>query len=256
MSTIMLDRQNTALREVADGVARALTSAFQDQDGTFVRTPVMYPGGTCVVVRLDQQHDGSFLVSDMGLAYQEADLMGAVQQFLRAAPDIGKRSGVSFDGNAYFIMKVRREQLVGAVSTVAACSQEAVQVTAFKLAERRTADASDRLVKRLERVFTKPKVARDAEIHGASETPYHVTALVRTDEHTAAFEAVTEHPTSIAATVTKFLDLSHLEEAPTRIAVVRSKERLGTRLTLITSTAAVVEETVPDGTLARLAMAA
>lgn len=250
-----MDEKNAAFREVVDSVARVLADARHDRDGSFISTPVLYPGGSIVVVRIDEHVDGRYLVTDMGLGFQESDLMGASHTFARVAPEVSARFGVRFDQHAFFL-DVRREQLAGAVSVIAACSQEAVQHTAFKLAERKRADAADRLYDRLAEVFAATNVERGAEVLGASNTPWHVTALVTADGHRAAFEPVSDHHSSIASTVVKFVDLSQLDNPPARIAVVRSKEKLGTRLSLITTVGSVVEESVSSQTLERLARAA
>lgn len=220
-----------------------------------VATAALYPSGSHVVVNISQE-DGSFLVSDMGQGHLEADLMGGSSTFARTAPQIAERAGVGFDRRAFFIIRVDASRLPGAISTVATCSLEAVQITAFKLSDRRHEDAADRLYSRLVNVFSRAHVVRDAEIVGASNTAWHVSNLVRIEGHTAAFEPVTSHPNSVAAAVTKFFDISQLDNAPARVAVVRKKENLGTRLGVLSSAAKVVEEDVPDDTYKGILQAA
>lgn len=246
------DEHRKAFQEVVDGVARALANVRHTHDASFINLPVLYPSGSLVTVRIDPHHDGRYLVSDMGMGFEEADLMGAGRLFTHSAPAVAMRAGVHFDRQTFSI-GVHREQLVGAVSVVAACSQEAVQVAAFRLDEKKKADAADRLCERLYRLFTPAKVERGATVVGASNTPWTVTALVRADGHKAVYEPVSEHANSVAAVLTKFVDLNQLEHPPARIAVVRKKELLGTRLALISTTANVVEEGVSDQTLERLA---
>lgn len=248
-----LDESGIAFREVVDGVARALADTRHERDASFIHLPVMYPSGSMVVVRIDPHHDGHYLVSDMGLGFQEADLLGAGKVFVHSAPAVGIRAGIHFDHQT-FSLGVRREQLIGAVSAIAACSQEAVQIAAFRLDEKKKADAADRLCERLYRLFTPAKVERGATVLGASNTPWTVTALVRTDGHRAVYEPVSDHPNSVASALAKFVDLTQLEQPPARIAVVRKKELLGTRLALIATAANVVEEGVSDQTLEQLAL--
>lgn len=250
-----LDEQSVAFREVVDSAARALADTRHERQASFINLPVMYPSGSMVVVRIDPHHDGCFLVSDIGLGFQEADLMGAGKIYAHSAPAVAVRAGVHFDHQA-FSLGVRQDQLAGAVAVIAACSQEAVQVAAFRLDERQKADAADRLCERLFRLFTPAKVERGATILGASNTPWTVTALVRADGHRAVYEPVSEHANSVASALTKFVDLTQLEHPPARIAVVRNKQLLGTRLSLIATAANVVEEGVSDQTLERLASAA
>ncbi|MDA8231212.1 MAG: hypothetical protein M0006_07730 [Magnetospirillum sp.] len=248
-----LDEHSKAFQEVVDGVARALADVRHAHGASFISLPVMYPSGSLVVVRIDPHHDGHFLVSDMGMGFEEADLMGAGRLFAHSAPAVAVRAGIHFDRQT-FSVGVRQEQLVGAVSVIAACSQEAVQMAVFRLDEKKKTDAADRLCERLYRLFTPAKVERGATVVGASNTPWTVTALVRADGHKAVYEPVSEHPNSVASALTKFVDLTQLEHPPARIAVVRKKELLGTRLALISTAANVVEEAVSDRTLERLAL--
>jgi hypothetical protein len=248
--------ETASLRTVAEEVARALAVATHTAEGSFIKMPLMYPGGSAVVVMIAEAPGGRYLVSDMGLGHDEADLMCATSTFAHVAPRVAERSGVAFDHRAFFVVEVTRDQLVGAVSTIAGCSQEAVQITSLKIAEAKTNDAADRLYTRLAHLFTPARVARDAEVLGASNTPWHVTALVTVDGRPAVYDPVSSHHTAIAAAVTKYFDLAQLDTPPHRIAVVKSKAALGTRLGVISGAARVVEDSAPDSTLERLARVA
>jgi hypothetical protein len=248
-----LDKREEAFRKVADGVARALVDVRHQRGAAFISLPVMYPSGSLSVVRVDAHHEGGFLVSDAGLGFEEADLMGAGRLFTHSAAAVATKAGVRFDRQVFSIC-VREEQLLGAVTTIAACSQDAVRLAAFRLDEQKKSDAADRLCERLYRLFTPANVERGATVLGASNTPWTVTALVRADGRQAVYEPVSEHANSVASALTKFVDLNQLEVPPSRIAVVRSKQALGTRLSLIATAANVVEEGISDQTLARLAL--
>jgi hypothetical protein len=252
MMTSGLDERSRAFQQVVDGVGRAMAEVRHDRNASFIHLPVLYPSGSMVVVRIDPHHDDHYLVSDMGLGFEEADLMGAGRLLTHTAPAVAVRAGVHFDRQTFSI-GVRRDQLVGAVSVIAACSQEAVQMAAFRLDEKKRADAADRLCERLYRLFTPAKVERGATVYGASDTPWTVTALVQADGHKAVYEPVSDHANSVASALTKFVDLTQLDNPPARIAVVRKKELLGTRLALIATAANVVEEGVSDQILGRLA---
>jgi hypothetical protein len=133
---------------------------------------------------------------------------------------------------------------------------EAVQLTAQKLSEKRHEDGTDRLYRRLVSVFTRARVSRDVEVLGASTTTWPVATLVSVNEHQAIFEPVAANHISIASAVTKFYDISQLEDSPSRVAVVRTKAALGTKLGVLSAAARVIEEDASDSVLERLAVAA
>jgi len=251
--TCALDDHNDTFRLTVDKVARALSEVRHDADASYISLPILYPSGAMVVVRLERHQADHFLVSDAGFGFAEADAMGAGRLFTHSAPAVAARSGIHLDHHA-FVVAVRQDRLPGAISVIAACSQEAVQLAAFRLDEKKRTDAADRLCERLFRLFTPANVTRGAEMRGASNTPWTVTALVQIDHHRAVYEPISEHAASVASAMTKFVDLNHLESPPARIAVVRSKAALDTKLALIATAAHVVEEDVSDQTLERLAL--
>jgi hypothetical protein len=242
---------------LVDSVAREIVSTTHRHDGSLISTPLLYPNGSSVVAKVVTAGE-QYFVSDMGLGYQEADMMGAGNIYSRHARIIAENAGVRFDNQAFFILEVSREQLPSAVVTVANCSQEAVIIAAFRLAERRTVDDAERLYERLVGVFSRPRVARDAEIPGASSTRWPVTALVRPEGRgrMAVFEPVRRHHNSIAHASMKFQDLKALEQPPHRIAVVHRKSEFGTLLGVLTQAANVIDDDVADETLMQLVRAA
>lgn len=87
-----------------------------------VATDADYPNGTSVVVRVLDGYP-NFLVSDMGLGYEEAEMMGASSIYMRNARSIAEAAGVRFDNQAFFVLEASREQLAGAIVTIANRSQ-------------------------------------------------------------------------------------------------------------------------------------
>jgi len=205
-----------------ENAARELVSAEFHNGSAFIRTPILYPSGSTVVVRVDD-NGKSYFVSDFGMGYQEADLMGASLIYGRHARTIAEMAGIRFDSEAFFVIEVSREQLAGAIATIANCSQEAVALAAYKLADRRSADLAELLYDRLVRIFTPKNVLKNAPVFGASQTEYNVTALVTSDKKPAVFEAVSNHPSSIVFANSKFHDLALLETPPVSIAMVQEK---------------------------------
>jgi hypothetical protein len=245
-----------AFTSTLESVVRQLARFEQRGESAFIHVPVLYPSGAGVVVRVDDSRNGKFFVTDMGLGYQEAEMMGASLIYLRHAKHIAENAGIQFDSEAFFVIQTTREQLAGAIATVANCSQEAVALAAYKLAERRATDVAETLYERLVRIFTPPKVEKNAPIFGASNTEYHFAAVVTVVKKPAVFEAVANHPTSIAFASSKFHDLALLERPPTSVAVVRKKKELGTYHNLLAQVANVIEIDEPDERIEKLARAA
>jgi hypothetical protein len=190
------------------------------------------------------------------MGFEESEMMGASSVYLRHAKAVAEQAGVAFDQRAFFVLEVPESQLAGAVTTIANCSQEAVAIATYKAAERKVAEDAERLYKRLVGVFTSKSVTRDVEVVGASNTKWHVTTMVQFDHKSAIFEPVNKHHASIVNASAKFHDIAQLDVSPKRIAVVRSKAELGTYLGVLSQAANVVEESVADSTIVRLAQAA
>jgi hypothetical protein len=233
---------------------RELVTAEYRVDGAYVSTPLLYPSGASVVVRISQLAEDNFYVTDFGSGYVEAEMMGASVVYSRHANDVAQAAGVSFDHHAFFALKVSGQQLAGAVSTVANCSLEAVALAAYKLADRKIAEAGQQLYDRLVTIFEPRQVAKDASIYGASSTRWHVAALVTgNDNKPTIFEPVSKFHVSVVNAAAKFNDLARLDNPPNRVAVVRDKAQFGTYLGILSQAANVVELNVSDTVYRRLA---
>ena len=258
-----LNSMENKFSELVDAVAKELVATEHDKSGSFIRTPLIYPSGALVVVRVHRAEGQRFFISDWGLGYQEFDLSGAANFYMRHARPIAERAGVGFDNQAFFVMEASREQLVGAVVTIANCSQEATIRAADALAEKTFEDSKERLYERLVSVFQKTDgrrvVTKNAKIIGQSNTEWPVATLVRIPglNRPTIFEPVTKHHHSVASASMKFNDIARLgKEAPGRVAVVQNKKEFGTLLGVLSQAANVVDEGVPDETIQRLAKAA
>ncbi|GHC63192.1 hypothetical protein [Neogemmobacter tilapiae] len=235
---------------VRAAVAR-LVSVESVAGAHFVTTPLMYASGGYVVVRIEQNGE-NFFVSDFGAGFEEALLMGGEGIYRRQAKTIAETVGISFDDAAFFFLTANKDQLIGAVAVIANASQEAVNLTAMRIAERRHKDNSELLIERLRSVYDPKFVARDVEIVGASNTKWHLTSVVTVKERKLVFEAVSEHKNSVIYAAAKFGDLARLENAPGRVAVVVDKKALGTYLGVLSHNANVIEQSVSDQVYQRL----
>jgi hypothetical protein len=248
---------NSKFREIIEAVAREIVATDHRTSGSFIRTPLMYPGGTTVVVRIEEG-DNRFFVSDIGLGHQEAELMGAGSMYARPARVIAEEAGVRFDNQAFFVLEASRDQLPGAVVTIANCSQQAVMRAADALAEKTFEDRKTRLYEKLVSVFDAKTVKKNAEVVGASTQHWPVAALVTLPGvRPTIFEPVTKHPNSIAHASMKFGDIALLKnDAPQRVAVVHNKKELGTLLTVLSRSANVIDDDETKERIVRLARAA
>jgi hypothetical protein len=192
-------------------------------------------------------------------------MQGASLFYMRAARPIAEAAGVGFDNQAFFIMEASREQLAGAVVTIANCSQEATMQAAYALAEKTFEDSKDRLYERLVKVFAKTSspsnkiVTRNVKVVGHSSTEWPISTIVRLpgSRTPTIFEPVTKHHNSVATASMKFHDIALLGKgAPARVAVVHNKEEFGTFLQVLSQSANVIDDDVPDSTIVRLAKAA
>lgn len=253
----MIRNDSEAYRQAIEIAAKQLVATDHRDGVSYIKVPLIFPSGSTVVVRVADAHP-HFFVSDYGAGHEEADMMGAAYIYTRYGRAIADRAGVGFDHHAFFVMKASKDQLPGAVVTVANCALEAVTVAVYKLEERKQQDDADALYKRLVRVF-QPRhvgVAKDVMVTGRSNTKWRISALVEGASHKTVFEPVSNHHVSIFAASTKFHDIAGLEQAPGRVAIVHNKTELDTYLAVLAQDANVIERSVSDDVIVRLAEAA
>ena len=114
-----------------------------------------------------------------------------------------------------------------------------------RAADRRPQAAADKLVHRLQRLFSTERVKAQVEFRGESTHVWQVDAVVETPRGLAIFDMVSPAPVSVAFAAAKFHDFALLECPPARIAVVRRKESFGNLLPVVAQAAKVVQRTPP-----------
>lgn len=254
-SMALLQETDRHFQALIEDVARKIVATSHDRDGSFISTSLLYPSGSSVVVRV-YGTGPQYFITDLGVGYDEAEMMGAEGIYMRHAQSIAQAAGVRFDNQAFFVLKATEAQLPGAVVTVANCSQEAVHFTLYRQSEQREPASADLFIERLTKIFERKIITIDADVIGASQTKWKVAALVRAARRPTIFEPVNKHPTSIVYAATKFHDIARLERAPGRVAIVNSKQDLGTYLGVLSQAADVIEDSSPDQTIRDLARAA
>ena len=248
-----MNNSETSLKfqDVVQAAVSRLVSCRRVGESSYVTTPLLYPSGSYVVVRVDGHGEG-FFVTDFGMGFEEASELGAEKAFRKVSKSVAERIGVRFDGHAFFELEVTEGQLSGGIAAIANASLEAVTLTHMKTAEQVQRDDNATLHDRLVTLFSPKFVERDVEVLGGSNTKWHVSSLVRMNESLTAFEAVSKHHISVVSAAAKFGDIARSEFAPARVAVVNSKRELGTLLGVLTPTASVVERESPDTTIRRI----
>lgn len=241
--------------DVVEQAMCEIVSAAHRVEGSYVRLPILFPSGSDVVIRVSGGPD-RFFVTDFGLGYSEAELMGASSIYLRQAKQVSKNSGVEFDQNAFFSLEVPRDRLPGAIVTVANCCSEAVSLTAFKSAERAVNVGSELLVHKLTEAFGARYVHRQSKLLGASHHEWQFAALVDVEGKRNVFEFSTKHPNSIATVSMKMDDLARVSGSPGRFVMVHSKAELGTYLGVLAHSANVIQDDYPIEKIKTLALAA
>lgn len=242
-------------REVIDRVARELVRVEFHRSSATIATPVLYPSGSTVVVQI-KEAGPQFFVTDMGLGYQEAEMMGAAAIYRNEARVVAEAAGVGFDNHAFFQVEVPRDQLAGAIVVIANCSSEAAVLAAYKLSQPKEDNLSAALYERLVGVFTTQRVQRDVHMRGASDHNWKISSLVTHGARATIFEPVRKQHASVYATATKFHDLARLRVPPRRVAVVESKAKMEDYLGLLAQAGNVIERDASDQIIRDLAEAA
>lgn len=231
--------------EIAQEVASALSYSHQTNGDPVIVTPLVYPGGTRVTLGIRPLEHG-YLVSDFGAGAREADFLGGSRIFGRIAREQAALNEVRFDSEMIFDIEVPREALVTAAIMVANASKTAVELTAFRLVERRHEIDLERLLGRVEEMLGATNVIRKAELIGAS-SHWEVDALVRRQgRQDAVFDLVAANVNSVNATVTKFLDLSRVTDTSfARFSVLADSEHTPHAAVLSSTSRLVTIEAAP-----------
>ena len=246
---------NTGLANVVDAAIREIVSTAHRPEGSYVKTPLLYPSGSEVVVRISGGPDVYF-VTDFGMGHTEAELGGFERTYMRQAKIIGQNNNIGFDNHAFFILQVDADRLPGAIVTIANCTHEAVLIAASKAAEKLSIDGAEFMIEKLERIFGIKNVNKMDKIIGASNHEWEFAASIQHERKKTLFEFATKHPNSVASVAMKMNDISRLEHAPKRIVMVHNKAEMGTYLGILAFTSNVIEENIADSKIINLASVA
>lgn len=216
-------------------------------------TPVMLPTGTCITVAVERAGPTSWIVSDLGLTHAEALLLDYAEAYKRRVREAAKEVGVEIDpsGQVVFVRVEDARQIGPALAWVADAARRAFEGALELRATRVEAQRLALFARRLERLVRDVNVERSIEIPGSSNHIWRVDLRVRRADRQFLLDLVSPHATSVTTTVTKFHDIARLPDPPDRIAVVPSREAMGTWLGVLSQAANVVEEGASDRTWQR-----
>jgi len=210
-------------RAIAESVARGLVYARVQGDTVTIQTPISFPSGRMVGVRL-LGGPTIFTVTDDGAAMRDAELMGADDIWRREARKIATEYGLKFNEWELFEAEAPLDRLVGYTALVANAAAKTMLRTAEKFAERFEDRRREELAIRLERVFGKSKVEKDSMVAGASTKSWKFDARVALPSgRQGLFSVVTPSPASVVFAYSKMDDVSRLDDTPFIAAVLDGK---------------------------------
>lgn len=252
----MIDFVEVNARKSVDEAVRRLVTTSHFAAGSIVSMPVAYPSGTSVTLEITMQRERCF-VSDRGGAFQEAELFGSTRYFKSEATRIAEAAGIRFDGRDIFVAEVPPANLRGAMVAVASASAEAVSAAMLRAADRSDRDATDELYDRLASIYRTKDVAKNVPMVGESNHQWRISVLVADKLQRWMFEPVTGNYISAVGTAAKFHDFARVEHAPSRAAVIKSREDMKDFYGLISGASTkVLTANDPDSEFLKLLVAA
>lgn len=197
-----------------------------------VSLPMVYADGSYVTVCIEPAAGGLFRVSDCGFAYRECEDLVGTRAFRRTAARLAENRDVTV-GERILSATCPEEMLERAIWDVAETSWRLVDLVASRAFDEDEDDLSEALTHRLHAIFGASRVEVGADLTGSSTTSWRLSAIVSGEGGKTAFQAVAENPNSVNKASTAFRDIGTLERPPRLVAVVRSKQALGSRLELL-----------------------
>jgi hypothetical protein len=214
----IINIESETLDDIAQAVARSLSYSRAAGDAAFITTAATYPNGSAVVVRIDGTPAGYF-VSDDGYTALTAEMMDALPTFNKVVGPVVERTGLEYEQGSIGAMKVRREQLAGAVAHVATASVVAMERTLIALEQVKVRRSRTVFNERLREAFGS-LIRFAAPVRGVTRGWDVDGAVVDGARVRAVFEFVPPAYSAVASAHMKLGDLRGLEEPPVTTAVL------------------------------------
>lgn len=248
MASAPLTDQN--LKSTVEDAVRDLVCVQHWGDASFVNLPLINPDGSNVTVRV-KRIGGGYQVDDAGFTYRDLKRVGEDRSFFRAASKAAEREELAVDGKM-ILVRVSADELTRAICDVGVAAWQVLDKVFSRISEQE-AEIEEDLRERLAGIFGPAKLDEQQSILGVSTNTWNVSAIVRSEGKLAVFQAVGDHANSIYRASAAFHDLAALPDAPTLVSVVRDKQALGPKLSLLAQAGRVIEEGQPDDVYRRAA---
>ncbi len=224
------------LEAIGNDVAKALSRSRVRNSSVFVATPIVYPNGTGVAVKIDQGKDG-YVITDDGYAEVIAEDMGALSAMHRVATGVALRAGLKYERGTFSIEGVERNVLHVAVASVANASAQAVERTLASVEKPRLTRSREVFDKRLKEAFG-DAVSFDVEHLGATGRRWDFSAGVSyAGTFERLFELVSPSIQAVGIANMKISDVRSMTDPPTVTAALIDYDKTDPTLRSILSNA-------------------
>lgn len=237
------------VRAAVEAAARGMVAVRHWGDVSFVSLPLFGPDNSPVTVRVTRDMTG-FRVDDAGATHRELDRFGMGRSFSSTAPRVAARDDLSVIDKV-IVGYADENDLERAIADVGLAAWSVADRVYAGVEDAGEEHLEDSLRERLVRVFGASSLDERQKISGSSSTEWEVAAVLRVEDHLAVFQAVSDHANSIYRASAAFHDLAALPIAPSLVAVVKSKEDLGSKLGILSQVARVIEEDQSDDVFRR-----
>lgn len=232
------------VRAAVEAAARGLVNVRHWGGVSYVSLPLFGPDNSPVTVRVSKDMTG-FRIDDAGATHRELERFGMGRSFSSTAPHVVARDDLSIIDKVV-VGYADENDLERAIMDVGLAAWSITDRIYAGVEDASEEHLEDSLRERLVRVFGAASLEDRQKISGSSSTEWEVAAVLRVGDHLAVFQAVSDHANSVYRASTAFHDLAALPIAPSLVAVVKSKEALGSRLGILSQVARVVEEEQSD----------
>lgn len=226
------------VRAAVENAARELVRVKHWGAVSYVSLPLTGPDGSPITVRVSRDMAG-FQVDDAGTTFRSFDRLGLGRSFSGIAPHVVDHHDVTVSDHT-LVAFADATALEAAIADVGLAAWTIFDRGYQKVEDVGEEALEERLRERLAAIFG-PSLDQKQTINGASTTLWIVSAILRVGDQLAVFQAVSDQGNSLYRASAVFHDLASLPKAPVLVAVVKSKEELGSKLGVLSQVAKVIE---------------